>query len=169
MRDRRARLSPRLDAVDEVLDFGPEGFVEHEPLLLRLHRLKLRMADERRPCRSFSRRCVDRHLLARACLISESSGDSGTALGPEELRVDEVALFDVREPGDVKHDCRAVIELDERGGEVFNVHIGTGTVPHEVVELVVHRATDAHRPRIAHQPQRQVQHVNAKVDQRTAA
>lgn len=71
------------------------------------------------------------------------------------------------ESRDDEHNGRAVVELDERGGEVFHVHIGTGTLADEVVELMLHRAANARRSRFTREPQRQVKHVDTEVGKRT--
>jgi len=96
-------------------------------------------------------------LLVDAALVAEQAG--GHLL----------ALLDVRSPGGVELKRRAVLELDHRAGEVFDRVVESALGGHFAGQRAVGAAHHPRRFRVAHQPERQVEPVDAEVDQRTAA
>ena len=108
----------------------------------------------------------DIHLLAVQVGIDGQvvSRDLGAAPGAHQLDVRSLR-GNVGGPARLRDERGAVFEPDEGGGEVFHVEDAL----HRVAQPGVGGAHHGLRARVAHQPAREIDHVDAEVDQGAAA
>src|SRR5262249_30961589 len=84
-------------------------------------------------------------------------------------------LLEVGDETRLQHDGCAVVEADEGGGEILDREVLVVPLAHEAddiragSELLIGDAAGGDRLRMAHEPERQVEHVDADVYQRATA